>query len=264
MGSSVGAAARAAGHTVLWCERDRSPATLRRARADQLEPVSELAELLARSDLVVSVCPPAFAIEVANEVAARDYRGLYVDANAIAPKTARRMAQTLQEHQIDFVDGGLVGPPARNPGTTMLYLSGTASPAVETIFQGSSLETVCVGDTAGQASAVKMAFAAWTKGSAALLLATRALARAEGVAEALQHAWSRFDPGLEERVAATAVATAPKAWRFVEEMHQIAATFDEAGLPPEFHEGAAEIYDRMKAFKDEDADLRAVLEALLE
>ena len=264
MGSSVGAAARANGNTVLWCSKDRSPETNRRAREDQLEAVNELSELLTRSDIVLSVCPTAFATEVARNVIDLGYRGVYVDANAVSPETTRRIGQALKGHEIDFVDGGIVGPPARSPGSTILYLSGAGSPKVEEIFRNSPLETRCVGGEPGQASAVKMAFAAWTKGSSALLLATRALARAEGVSEALEHAWARFSPGLEERANAAASATAPKAWRFIEEMHQIATTFATAGLPSEFHEGAAEVYERMRDFKGGEADLDAVLAALLE
>ena len=41
-----------------------------------------------------------------------------------------------------------------------------------------------------------------------------------------------------------------KAWRWVAEMEEIAATFEAAGLPGGFHHAAAEIYGRLAAFKD--------------
>ena len=96
----------------------------------------------------------------------------------------------------------------------------------------------------GAASAVKMAYASWTKGSAALLLAARALARAEGVEETLLAEWGISQPGLEERSARAAGAAAAKGWRWIAEMEEIAATMAAAGLPEGFHQAAAEIYRR--------------------
>ena len=96
----------------------------------------------------------------------------------------------------------------------------------------------------GAASAVKMAYASWTKGSAALLLAARALARAEGVEETLLAEWGISQPGLEERSARAAGSAAAKGWRWIAEMEEIAATMAAAGLPEGFHQAAAEIYRR--------------------
>jgi hypothetical protein len=95
-----------------------------------------------------------------------------------------------------------------------------------------------------------MAYAAWTKGSAALLLAVRALARAEVVEAGLLQEWALSQPGLTERSEAAAAGTSRKAWRFVGEMEEIAATFHAAGLPTGFHDAAAEIYRRMERFMD--------------
>ena len=96
----------------------------------------------------------------------------------------------------------------------------------------------------GAASAVKMAYASWTKGSAALLLAARALARAEGVEETLLAEWGISQPGLQERSARAAGSAAAKGWRWIAEMEEIAATMAAAGLPEGFHQAAAEVYRR--------------------
>jgi Domain of unknown function (DUF1932) len=93
---------------------------------------------------------------------------------------------------------------------------------------------------------VKMAYASWTKGSAALLLAARALARAEGVEEALLAEWGISQPGLAERSAGSARAAAAKGWRWVAEMEEIAETMAAAGLPDGFHHAAAEVYRRSR------------------
>jgi hypothetical protein len=114
------------------------------------------------------------------------------------------------------------------------------------------------GDGIGAASAVKMAYASWTKGSAALLLAARALARAEGVEPVLLDEWGISQPGLEARSAGAAGAAAAKGWRWVAEMEESAAAWAAAGLPEGFHGAAAEIYRRAPR----DGDLDALLSAL--
>jgi hypothetical protein len=111
-----------------------------------------------------------------------------------------------------------------------------------------------------------MAYASWTKGSAALLLAARALARAEGVEEALLAEWGISQPGLTQRSARAAGSAAAKGWRWVAEMQEIAAAIAAAGLPDGFHQAAAEIYRRSphldSAAQDNAAALDAVLAAL--
>jgi 3-hydroxyisobutyrate dehydrogenase-like beta-hydroxyacid dehydrogenase len=255
MGSSLGAAAKTAGYRVIWCSEGRSAATRARAEREGLQDVHGLEQLVAQSETIVSVCPPSAALHVADAVASLGFTGLYVDANAVAPETARRIARRVQQGGASFVDGGIVGPPARVRGSTLLYLSGKCAAQVAHVFADSVLETHVLGPEPGEASAVKMAFAAWTKGNSALLLAVRALAHAEGATAGLLHAWSRLAPDLTARSEATAKNTAPKAWRFVGEMHEIAATFDAAGLPAGFHQAAAEIYKRLADFKDRDTDV---------
>jgi 3-hydroxyisobutyrate dehydrogenase-like beta-hydroxyacid dehydrogenase len=188
---------------------------------------------------------------------------VYLDANAIAPSTAREIGARFDR----FVDGGIVGPPAERAGTTRLYLSGDDTPSVSEVaalWADSSLDARVIDGGAGAASALKMAYATWTKVSSALLLDVRALARAEGVEDALLGEWAISQPGTAERSAATASGVSPKAWRFIGEMEQIATAFRDAGLPAGFADGANEVYDRLADFKDEpDVDLDAVLQALL-
>ena len=148
--------------------------------------------------MIVSLCPPHAAVEVARPLASFD--GIYVDANAISPATARAVAGLVRR----YVDGGVVGPPPRSPGTTRLYLSGPEAAPVAGLFAGTTVEPVVVSAEPTAASAVKMAYAAWSKGTAALLLAIRALARAEGVEDALLAEWARSLPELLDRSEAAA------------------------------------------------------------
>ena len=107
-----------------------------------------------------------------------------------------------------------------------------------------------MGHSKTAASALKMCYAAWTKGSAALLLSVAALAASEDVTTKLYEEWALSIPDLAARVNATAAGNAPKAWRFEGEMHEIAKTYSANSLPAEFHHAAAAIFSTLSEFKD--------------
>jgi 3-hydroxyisobutyrate dehydrogenase-like beta-hydroxyacid dehydrogenase len=246
MGAAVGACLTGRGYMVLWVPEGRSPATAARAEAAGLTAAGSLADLVQRTAFVVAVCPPHAALDVARQVAG--FGGVYVDANAISPATAREVAGIVEAGGAAFVDGGIIGPPPAAPGHTRLYLSGGRAPEIGRLFEGTAVQA-CLVDrdpTVGAASAVKMAYASWTKGSAALVLAARALARAEGVEDTLLAEWALSQPGLQDRSARAARSAAVKGWRWIGEMEQIAAAMAAAGLPEGFHEAAAEIYRRSR------------------
>jgi 3-hydroxyisobutyrate dehydrogenase-like beta-hydroxyacid dehydrogenase len=229
MGAAVGDVLVGCGHEVLWASTGRSEAT--RARAAAFTDAGTVAELTARSEAIVSICPPHAAFEVASAVA--PFGGLYLDANAVSPQTAQRLAALFPR----YVDGGIVGGPPREPGTR-LYLSGPLAGEAAVLFDGSLLEPRLVGD----ASALKMTYSAWSKGSAALLLATRDVAERYGVGEALAAEWADSIPELETRLARAERSAAAKGWRWIGEMEEIADTFGAVGAPDGFHRAAAEVY----------------------
>jgi 3-hydroxyisobutyrate dehydrogenase-like beta-hydroxyacid dehydrogenase len=266
MGASLGAALAAQGREVLWAARGRSARTRVRAEAAGLVDAGAPADLFRRCGVVLSVCPPHAALETARSAAAHGFAGLYADANAVSPATAREIGAVVEAAGAAFVDGGIVGPPVRPDGTgaTRLYLSGPRAREVAGLFEGAALEAIALDAPAGAASALKMAFAAYTKGTAALLLAIRSLARAEGVDDALVAEWGRSLPELPGRSESAARGTAAKAWRFAGEMREIAASFAAAGLPDGFHRAAQEIYARLEGYKDAAAppDLAEVADAL--
>jgi 3-hydroxyisobutyrate dehydrogenase-like beta-hydroxyacid dehydrogenase len=257
MGASLAAVCRG---TRLWCSDGRSDATRARALAAGLEDVGSLEALVHRCDVVISVCPPAEAVSVADAVVAAGFDGIYADVNAIAPATARAIASRFGH----FVDGGVVGPPVGIAGSTRLYLSGDAATDVASLWTGTLLETRVVEGGPGAASAVKICFASWTKGTAALLLAIRALAVAEGVEDALLDEWATSMPGLADQAQRAAAGNAPKAWRFAGELDEVADSFAAHSLPDGFGKASAAIYERLSEFKDTtDTTLQAVIDALL-
>lgn len=264
MGAAIGAAVR--GAEVHCCVVGRGEATRRRARVCGLHENADLDALLAGADVVLSVVPPHAALELAATVARRGGRGVYADLNAVSPATARRIETIVTAAGMCFVDGGIIGPPPRAPGSTRAYLCGAAAAEVAALFDGSALEARILAGAPGAASAHKMCYAAWTKGSAALLLAIRALARAEGVEQALLEEWRVSQPDLPARCERAAHDDAGKAWRFAGEMEEIAAAFAAADLPAAFHLAAAELWRRLEPFKDRrrPAGLDEVIAALLE
>lgn len=251
MGSSIGAAAQASGARVVWVSEDRGDATHARATSDGFEDLAWLNGVVNQSRVILSICPPEFAVELADEVHSLGFRGVYVDANAIAPQTSRRIAEIVAKNGGQYVDGGIIGSPARQPGTTRLYLSGEQAGFVAQFLDKGNLEVICIEGGAGAASALKMAYAAWTKGTTALLADIHALALAEGVHEPLMAEWQRSQPELLARSDRGLASAAAKAWRFAGEMDEIAATFAADGLPDGFHRAAADVYRRLAGFKDD-------------
>jgi 3-hydroxyisobutyrate dehydrogenase-like beta-hydroxyacid dehydrogenase len=266
MGSMVGAAARANGLRVLWASEGRSAPTRERAAAAGVEDAKSIGLLIAASQVIVSVCPPHAAADLAREVAGRGFAGTYVDANAISPETAREIGGIIERGGATFLDGGIIGPPPRVPGSTRLYLSGTRAGVIASLFARGPLEAIVIDGGPGAASALKMAYAAYTKGTAALLMAIRALAAQAGVDDALLREWERSQPQLAAQAERAVRSNTPKAWRFVGEMEEMAATFERSGLPGGFAQAAAEIYRRLAPYKDSPVPppLADVLKALIE
>jgi 3-hydroxyisobutyrate dehydrogenase-like beta-hydroxyacid dehydrogenase len=250
MGASVAAAVKGSGHEVFWASEGRSPQTHERASSIGLLDAGTLAELCRRCSVLLSVCPPHAAEHVAEQVLSHSFRGMYLDANAISPQRVERIGRGMLQAGVTFVDGGIIGGPAWSPGRTWLYLSGPGAEAIASLFSESPLEVEVIGQDIGKASALKMCYAANTKGTTALLCAVLAAADRLGVREELQQQWTRGEAGYAERTAQRIRNVTKKAWRFAGEMEEIASTFRDAGLPGEFHDGASVLYRRIAGFKD--------------
>ena len=234
MGAAVGAALVGNGREVAWVSAGRSAATRARAEAAGLTDAGTLAELAWTCDVVISLCPPEFAADVAEELRETGFSGALVDANAVSPAKVHRIAPA--------VDGSVIGPPPLVAGTTRLYLSGPGAGDIAAWFAGSALDARVLDDQIGSASALKMAYAAYTKGMSALLLSLRETARAYDVDAALVAEWALSQPQLSGIYDLAAANAEPKAWRWIAEMEEIAATFAAAGQPDGFHRAAADVY----------------------
>lgn len=250
MGVSVAASAINSGHQVYWVSQGRSKDTRARAEKYHLKEVTSLSELSQICEILLSVCPPDAAQATAQSVIDAGFHGLYLDANAIAPGRTINIGQNMKDAGIHFVDGGIVGGPTWTPKETWLYLSGEYANEIAACFSKGPLETKIIGKEIGKASALKICYAAYSKGTTALLAAILAVAESLEVREDLYEQWDRDHEGFSDEVSKRVMRVIIKAWRFEGEMREIAETFQEAGLPSGFHESAADIYHRLSNIKN--------------
>ncbi len=249
MGCTVGKCMVDGGHRVVWAGSGRSTESHKRASDAGLEDVGNLEQVTAQCTLIFSVCPPHAAIDTAKEVADAGFAGLYVDANAISTDSTTTIQSIIESAGATFIDGGIIGPPAHKAGNTRLYLAGSACDTVTPLMSDGLLPAIKVSERIGDASALKMAYAAYTKGHSALLLLSRALAKANGIEQSLLDEWALSQPQLASCCEGEGRTAAKKAWRFSGEMREIASTMQSANLPDQFHIGAAELYERLSEFR---------------
>lgn len=258
MGAAVGAQLVSGGHRVRWLPRGRSALTTGRADAAGLLAIGSLSELLADSDVVFSICPPAAASDVAEQVAAHGFTGTFVEANAINPARMTSIAARLATAGATVVDGAIIGPP---PGVVdgreliaRVYLSGPSA-AVDTVaalLAGSLATPKPVDERIGSASALKMAYGSYQKLSRALAAVSHALADDWDVTPALLAEAQRMGPGaLADRdgIASSAI----RGWRWAPEMDEVAETLRTAGLPDALATAGALVFRQWDRDKDDES-----------
>lgn len=251
MGAAVAACAATNAAAVLWCETGRSTASVERAAQFGLTPVATMTELLERSNIVISLCPPAAAEDLARDVAGHHFAGVYVEANAINPVRTQRIAALLAP-AATVVDGGVVGSPPVGGKTPTLYLSGPADATarIETLFANTAVQAVVLGAEVGKASALKLSYASFQKTSRVLVALAIGMAREHGVdQELIEIASKRTDSYLSEPQ--YVAKTAARAWRWGPELEEAADALAAAGLPPEMLRAAATTLARWHEVKDD-------------
>jgi 3-hydroxyisobutyrate dehydrogenase-like beta-hydroxyacid dehydrogenase len=263
MGAAIGAQIANNGHTVRWCPNGRSPATCHRAEDAGLRP-APLGQLLADSEIVVSICPPAVAEEIATTVAGTGYRGIYVEANAISPARLHRITARLTDAGAVVVDGCIFGSPPGGQPPARLYLAGApiASGRVVELFVGSLVDAGILGEHPGQASALKMTFACFQRTSRIAAALAHALADDHGITDALLIEAQRMPRDiLANRDFLPSVAA--RAWRWAPEMREVASTLDAQRLPPDLALATADVLQRWAATAtDQPDDLGSILRQL--
>jgi 3-hydroxyisobutyrate dehydrogenase-like beta-hydroxyacid dehydrogenase len=263
MGAAVAAQASRSGAEVLWCPTGRSSATKERALGYGLTAVSDLGELLERAEIILSICPPAHAEEVATEVAAHPFTGIYVDGNAISPAGMARVYAILARTGATVVDGSVIGSPPSASKNTRLYLSGPSEglAPVASLFAGSAVHAHLLPGGIGRASALKLSYSSYQKASRVLAAVAYALASDYGVdEELLDIAQGRTTSYLAETAYIPKVAA--RSWRWGPEMKEVAYALEEAGLPTDLADAAAAVMSRWDSLKDSSLDIPQVLNHL--
>lgn len=246
MGSAVGASLRRAGHRVITDLTERSAASRALAAHAGIEDVGSLGTLLGAADLMLSIVPPAVAVEVARRVrgalTASSTRPVFADCNAVAPETLRSIAAPLAAAGMTIADVGIIGPaPRQGAAPTRFYVSGEGRARILEL-EGPELAVIDLGAELGRASAMKMVYAALNKGTDALHTAVLMAAEELGVRTELMAECRVSQTHAAERMTARIPYLAATAARFTGEMREIAATFAAAGVTPEFHRGAEWVY----------------------
>ncbi|MER5382220.1 DUF1932 domain-containing protein [Streptomyces sp. NPDC002688] len=263
MGAAVAAQALRSGAEVLWCPDGRSVGTRERAERYGLTPVRTLSEMTERADVILSLCPPAAAEDVARAVAECSFARIYVDGNAVSPATMANISGILQRSGSIVVDGSVIGSPPSDSKSPRLYLAGPTETlsAVVQLFAGSAVQTRPLPGGIGKASALKLSYSSYQKASRALAAVAYALASDHGVeAELLDIAQGRTTNYLAETAYFSKVAA--RSWRWGPEMREAAHALEEAGLPTDLADAATTVMDRWTGLKDTSPDLARVLDEL--
>ncbi len=245
MGHTIGGLLHGNGVRVLTHLGDRSQRSKDLAAQAGIADTPSLDDLVSESQILLSVLVPARATAVADRVAAAIARTgadlLYVDCNAIAPATVEQIGARIMAAGGHFSDAGIVGPPPRKAGTTRFYASGPGA-AEFAELTAAGLDVRVIGDRIGQASGLKMCYAAMTKGLIALGAELLTAAHLMGLADALRDEQRESIPTVLAWLEGSIPGMPPKAYRWVGEMEEIAATFAALGMTPRMLEGAADMY----------------------
>ena len=244
MGHSVGQVLGDHGLRVITCLQGRSERPRALPAQAHIAAVPTYQDLVQEADILLSILVPAQAPNAAQAVAQAIARTgsqvVYADCNAIAPQNVCQIGQVIAEAGGHFVDASIVGGPPRGDSSPRFYCAGPDTRAFEALGQH-GLHVVVLGTEVGQASAIKMCYAALTKGLTALCTELLTGACALGVYEALVREFERSQQGLWKRMQGLP-RTPMKARRWVGEMEEIASTFEQVGLTPKIHTGAADMY----------------------
>ncbi len=251
MGEGVGQSIAGQGKDVIAVLTGRSDETRMRAQRAGFRDVPDLETLVREAEIVISIMPPenaeAFARKVAEAMKAVGSAPVYADLNAISPMTSCRIAKIMANVDADYIDGGIIGgTPLKSDALTHIYVSGPKA-GLMLEFDGNGMEIRNVGDEIGRASAVKMVYASVTKGIDSLLTAAYTAAESLGIREILETEWKESQTQTLARMERRVPALPADAGRWIGEMEEIAATYAAAGVTPNFHKGAADIYRLLNA-----------------
>ena len=233
------------GLRVITCLKERSQRTRSLAESAGILDVPTFQALVSEADIILSILVPSRAEKVAEMVSETiietQAKVLYADCNAISPQTTCRISETVANVGANYLDVSIIGPPPRSEGVTRFYVSGPSLGLFSQLNQF-GLDIRPLGDKVGKASAIKMCYAALTKGLSALCIELLTASKLLGVSESLASEFQLSQASLYERMERSIPSLPSKSRRWVGEMEEIAATFAELGLTPKILDGAADVF----------------------
>jgi len=276
MGSAIGQRLASNGARAIVALDSRSERTKALAAQHGLEDVGSVERLVSEATHILSVLVPSEATAAAERVAqalrATGATPVFADCNAIAPETSKAIGRIIEAAGGRFVDAGIIGGPPRGSVSPRIYASGPNA-AELAVLNDYGLTIPVIGDVVGQASGLKMCYAAMTKGLQALGTELLVAARQLGLDDALRNELQSSQPVILDWLAKSALGMPPKAHRWIGEMEEIAKTFDDVGLTPRILLGAADMYTWIATTplghetpenRDKGRDLAGVIAALAE
>jgi 3-hydroxyisobutyrate dehydrogenase-like beta-hydroxyacid dehydrogenase len=244
MGHSVGAVLKENGIRIVTCLKGRSERTAELAAEAGFEDLSSLEDVVTESDLIMSILVPGAARAIASQVAdalrATSADVLFADCNAVAPSTARDVAKIIESAGGRMVDAGIIGPPPTRPGNRF-YASGPGAEEFATLNQH-GLDIRPLPGEVGQASGLKVCYAAMTKGIQALGLELLVAADAMGLHDELAAEQAESMSAVRGWIERSIPTMPPKAHRWVSEMEEIGQAFADLGMTPKLFQGVADMY----------------------
>lgn len=250
MGHAVGRALREHDLRVVTCLDGRSDRTKTLSRRVGIQELQSLETLVRQTDLILSIIPPSEATELARRVAGvlqtTKIKTYFADCNAISPQTVRKIGAVITEAGGHFIDASIIGNPPGKGEPPRFYASGPHANIMSQL-DGKGINVHVIGDNVGQASGIKMCYAAWTKGSQALWITLLTAAEAIGLSKELREEFLYSQSTAYEQIAKQIPAIPVKARRWVGEMDEISSTFEDLGLTPHFHKGASDVFRSIAA-----------------
>jgi len=244
MGSSFGKLLCETGSRVITTVEGRSPRTHRLCHESGLSVVDSLAEVLERSDIVISLVSPGAAFSVARDVAANldasSRSLLYIDANSISPMTVAQISEALSHVTMDFVDASIFGLASQLRQRGALYLSGSRAKEISGRFEP-IMRVKVVGDMPGQASALKMIVSGIPKGLSALFLETMVFAQDMHLLNEAIEACDEIYPSIMEVIRRMLPTYPQHAARRCEELQEVEETMLISGLTPRIVRAVREV-----------------------
>ena len=245
MGSGVGQALGQHNIDVITCLRNRSNRTRELAGWARIRDVPSMRLLVSQADLILSILVPEQAVSVAREVAdamrSSGQTTVYAECNAVSPQTTRKIEAIVSAAGGRYVDGGIIGGSPARGDSPRFYVSGEHAHVVAEL-DGMGISVKPIGKQIGRGSGIKMCYAALTKGTATLQIALLTAAQSMGLTDELRAEFEFSQPHALRQMDSGISRLPPNAHRWIGEMNEIAATFENLGIPPSFHQGAAEIY----------------------